>query len=381
MRYLLASYNFPGQLGDMAAWLGEDPENMVIFASSRQMHDFNIPGVQRVILKKPELKKGASKNYFELWQDAIKTGLYASYTFKSILNTGFTPDIILASAANGSIFGLPQIFPGSFLVNFLEDPGDADARFLRMRSILQAFQALQSRLAFSFAQKTRAMLPAYARKKIDPAPLAVDADFFSPAASRPFSCWKFASPRNRLITINLKNVHPARLQSCWKWILNLLATCPDCNLAALVGNSFIKKTLAVHAGNLEDSLRQRVFIEEIMRREAYRDLLASSSLCIFPEDCLSIAVLECMSCATPVMCDMAGNDFLAASRDYLPCVGENVHDLNKILNSGENLAAIGKNARKAVCAHYDMRRIYPGFFSGIIEKYRRWLAGSENFDK
>lgn len=59
MRILFLNYTFPGPLGTMAASLAALPGNEVLFASEYGRRDFSLPGVKRVLLKKPKDRKKA----------------------------------------------------------------------------------------------------------------------------------------------------------------------------------------------------------------------------------------------------------------------------------------------------------------------------------
>lgn len=376
MRFLFLTYISPGPLGAMATWLAANPQNKVIMASSRSRQENPIPNIQRVVLKSyPCRKPEKEPDYFDLWEEAAKAGKSARASLESVKQSGFEPDIILGATSNGAALGLRRIFPDAFLANFLEEENFFKPGQSQMRMDLQCLQILQANMSFAFTEARKKSYPPELQARIGIAPLAVNADFFSPEKARPFSCWKFAQILPELVTVSARNLTENDLFHCWNACLEILAARPDCQIVLLVNGSYVMRRLA-HL-QIPENLASRLYIECHLRQDIWRDLLCASALAVFPGNPAPFGILEAMACATPPLLAREWY-FLKPGWDYLGMPGSRaaqirmaVHDA---LENKNKLLEIGLLSRKTVTAGFAADVAMPRFFPQISRAYELWNA-------
>lgn len=161
MRYLFVCNVHPGPLTPLAAWLGRDPQNLVILATAWNRRSPSIPGIRLVRLKQPE-NRAFSHGIADFWQKAALSSAKAAASFRIIADSGFEPDIILLCSASGAGLGLPDVFPNAFRVAYLEDFGQP----AREKRLLQCLQALSGHMAFALDNRARKIFAKLVRMPI-----------------------------------------------------------------------------------------------------------------------------------------------------------------------------------------------------------------------
>ena len=121
MRILFCNDSFPGNFEALAGLLAADSANEVLFLSTFVRKDFSIPGVSRVRLRLNRDKGGQEKDAFFLsWEKAYRIGRQTAHTLLHVRESGFVPDMILASSADGPGLFLRHVFPESFIVSYFD---------------------------------------------------------------------------------------------------------------------------------------------------------------------------------------------------------------------------------------------------------------------
>ena len=128
MRILFLNYTFPGPLGTMAASLAALPGNEVLFASEYGRRDFSLPGVKRVLLKKPKDRKKAVASISTPaldagerdWTMAYLRGRATASSLMGVLAEGFEPDMVILSGSMGNGLFVRNLFPEAFLVGYAD---------------------------------------------------------------------------------------------------------------------------------------------------------------------------------------------------------------------------------------------------------------------
>lgn len=374
MRFLFLTYISPGPLGPMATWLAENTENKVIIASSRSRQENPIPNIQRVVLKNyPGRKPEKEPDYFDLWEEAAKAGKSARVSLESVKQSGFEPDIIFSATSNGAALGLRQIFPDAFLANFLEEENFFKPGQSQVRMGMQCLQILQSNMSFAFTEARRKSCPPELQTRIDIAPLAVNADFFSPNKARPFSCWKFEVILPELVTFYARNLTETELFHCWNACQEILAARPNCQIVLLVNGSYVMRRLA-HL-QIPENQASRLSIEYHLRQDIWRDLLCASSLAVFPGNPSPFGILEAMACATPPL--MAKEwYFLKPPWDCISMPGSKAeqicHAVHNALEDKNNLRETGLRSRQTITDNFAAKVAMPRFFPRIARAYELW---------
>ena len=112
----------------MAASLAALPGNEVLFASEYGRRDFSLPGVKRVLLKKPKDRKKAAVSISTPaldagerdWTMAYLRGRATASSLMGVLAEGFEPDMVILSGSMGNGLFVRNLFPEAFLVGYAD---------------------------------------------------------------------------------------------------------------------------------------------------------------------------------------------------------------------------------------------------------------------
>ena len=112
----------------MAASLAALPGNEVLFASEYGRRDFSLPGVKRVLLKKPKDRKKAVASISTPaldagerdWTMAYLRGRATASSLMGVLAEGFEPDMVILSGSMGIGLFVRNLFPEAFLVGYAD---------------------------------------------------------------------------------------------------------------------------------------------------------------------------------------------------------------------------------------------------------------------
>lgn len=375
MRFLFLSYLFPGPLGAMASWLADNTENQVVFASSRSRQELALANVQRVVLRTYKGVPHDDQDWFGLWEEAIRAGKSARNTLEMVRDSGFDPDMIFCASSNGTAFGLREIFPDSFIVNFLEESAFFSAGQSEMRRCLQYLQIIEANLSFAFNEATmRQFLPPL-REYIRLAPMVIDSAFFSPEAAKPLNMPHMRRVSDQLLTVFTHGLTEQELFHVWYGSLQILANNPHCQIVFLLQGGYALKRLRTL--KVDAKIADRLFLEAHLRQDILRDLLCASSICLFAGRYMPFGLLESMSCASCPMCAKAPY-FLKNAWDMLEL--QNAHSdeiaarVGKALQDPALLKAIGSRARQTAVANFGADNVMPRFFPEIEKACQEWNA-------
>ena len=371
MRILFLSYFFPGPLGAMASWLAERPEIQVIFAASRSRQEQGLPNMKRVVLRSYNGKARVNPGWFELWEEALRAGKSAASTLDMVRESGFDPDIVCCATSNGSAFGLRQIFPDSFIVNFLEELSIFPSGQVKMRRALQSLQILEANLSFIYNEKARNAYAQELRELIKPAPMIIDCDFFSPEKAQPLMSLQGRTIGRELVTVFAHGLTEKELFHLWHGALLILAMRPHCQLFFIVPGAYLLKRL--NKLPIDEKIAERLFLFSQLRQETLRDLLCASALAIFPGRHSPFGLLECMSCATTPLCGEP-HFFLKNGWDMLelPKASAIAESVNAALQNRELLNVIGMHARQTAVVNFASVNVMPHFFPKIEKACEEW---------
>lgn len=340
MRYLLFCHSISRRLVPYAAWLKSRPGNEIMLASSESWQNFDLPGVKRVHLKNPAIRK-QPEGPMDYWEKAVNAGKKALQTLESLRASGWEPDIILNTSISGSALGLLQAFPKAFLVHYVEPMGHINAASADFHALLQDVHIRQAKLAFSFEN-----YPGLSR-----APLAVDCDFF------------VANDKPRGPHLVLGFFDSGLLSS----MLKLAQMRQDLKITMILPNNYIKKRLQI-------DFPENICLAVNPPMAQLREILASASLYIQPGGSrkIPLELLMAMSCEAPVMTNCP-NPF------FRP--GENCLKLNRRQNileflDDKRLGQIGARGRADVLATFSIPAALPAHFAAIHEAYEKARANA-----
>ncbi len=117
MRILFLHPNFPSQFRHLAAKLGEDPRNQVVFGTTAP--EGELPGVQKVGYKLAREPRPETHHYLRSLELAVLHGQAAFRMGVNLRKQGFIPDIVYAHSGWGTSLFMKDAFPKStFLCQF-----------------------------------------------------------------------------------------------------------------------------------------------------------------------------------------------------------------------------------------------------------------------
>lgn len=338
MRYLLLCHSFPSLMSPIARWLAGQPESETLVAAAWIRGSQELPGLKKILLKKPK-NLPEPENYMDYWANAVKIGRHALFSLQSIQASGFKPDIIFACTASGAALALPEAFPDSFLVNYLDQPAGLDPAESAMRARLQSLQIAGSHMNFSFSQAAAESQPPALRKLIKKAPVGVDLDFFQYRA--------FGDRQD----IALFSFPEGGEMSQWlDYLQNIQDKRPECKFVIIAYSLKNRNSLQAGLERLPTKARGAMMVEYNPHPDLARRLYGAAKLLISPEIEVRGQMLEAMACGVPVMC--AADKFL---KDGKNCVkfSHSASKVADILRDEKALARMGLQGAKDVAKKLD----------------------------
>ena len=381
MRILFISNYFPGDLGPLARELAAAPENEVLFASNRQRKDYALPGVRRVRLKNAPLFGDAAPDVPGLWEETVRRGSWGLRSLTSLRESWGAPDIIFASLAGGAALFAPQAFPGAFLAAYAETglknfpllPEEVRGAW----TILQSSLFLQARLRFIMSERQRQLFPSPLRETLHVAGPCVDTELFSRAAARPWFDGPVAEAP--LLTLDTTGLDGAPLAAFLRLGHAVLRAIPECHVVMLTENSRLRGALEAAGGAWPADCRERFAAHTSLPFERYRDLLAASSLvvCAGCGDAAERAMLECMSCESPLMARPGAANFLRPGANMLELPADDalaavLAALEARRRNGGAPDPLARMARRNVLAHYSEAVAVPRHLSQVMRAFAAW---------
>lgn len=347
----------------MPSELASDPENKVMFLSFYPRKEDVSSGVihARLNLKRDRERLSQSRDAFIAeWEKMFSLGKQELQTFLHIRDAGFVPDMIFISFFDGPALFLRHIFPRAFIVFYFSGfrSKAADAGRLQAVMDLQRGMAAQSNLYFVRSEAQKTSFPPALHPIIHVWPPHVNTGFFAP---RPRSISMFfadisIAEGTELVTVHMKGAGSSQ-KNLMQVILGLLAHRPRCLAALTFGNGTAKDRWGQVLSSLPEDLRRRLFLAGGLDATAYRNLLCSSAVHIFPEHIRPPLqeMLETMGCGTLLMTPVS-------------------KEADEFLKDGETIAAFPEEGRErqleAICRVLD----HTEAFDPIREKGRRYVA-------
>lgn len=196
MRVLFLHPNFPAQFRHVAAVLGKDPNNQILFGTKNENRDWVIPGVRKVLFTPSRDPYPGTHHYIRPLESAVIHGQAVFRMADQLKSEGFIPDLIYGHSGWGPTLFMKDVFPDSQLMCYFEwfynargadsdfDPAEPlqldDMLRIRMKntSILTDLYSCDWGLSPTYWQKSQ--FPAEFQNKISVLHDGVDTDFFKP---------------------------------------------------------------------------------------------------------------------------------------------------------------------------------------------------------
>ncbi|HHP7229615.1 MAG TPA: glycosyltransferase family 4 protein [Xenococcaceae cyanobacterium] len=118
MRILFLHPNFPAQFRHLAATLGENPQNQVVFGTNRQ--EGQIAGVTKVLYEKSRTARPETHHYVRTLENAVLEGQAVYRLTQTLKDNNFIPDIVYGHSGWGPTLFIKDIFPKAKLLCYFE---------------------------------------------------------------------------------------------------------------------------------------------------------------------------------------------------------------------------------------------------------------------
>jgi glycosyltransferase involved in cell wall biosynthesis len=118
MKVLFLHPNFPAQFRHLAVMLAQDPNNQVIFGTSRL--EGQLPGVNKAICAPSRGPRPETHHYVRPLEKAVLMGQAVYRLAEQLKSQGFIPDVVYGHSGWGPTLFIKDIFPQTKLVCYFE---------------------------------------------------------------------------------------------------------------------------------------------------------------------------------------------------------------------------------------------------------------------
>lgn len=118
MNILFIHQNMPGQFKALAPLMARDPDNRVVFLTTRQ--NAELPGVNAAIYKSPRAANRSTHHYLLRLENAVRYGQQVARGLIGLQKRGFEPELIIAHPGWGEALFCKDILPAAKLINLCE---------------------------------------------------------------------------------------------------------------------------------------------------------------------------------------------------------------------------------------------------------------------
>jgi glycosyltransferase involved in cell wall biosynthesis len=226
LQLLFIHQNMPGQFRHLAARLGQDRNNRVVFLTKRQ--DRSIPGVNRAVYPEPRKANPQTHHYLHQYEDAVLHGQAVARACIALDRRGFAPDLIIAHPGWGESLFVKDVWPRAPILNYGEffyRPFGTDVNFdpeqpLDIDTICK-LRARNAHLLVALEAADRTLCPTEWQKSVHPAAfhdsISVVFDGVDTVAVAPNPRAQITLPNGRvltaqdeLVTYVARNLEPLR---------------------------------------------------------------------------------------------------------------------------------------------------------------------------
>ncbi|MFB2981558.1 glycosyltransferase family 4 protein [Microseira sp. BLCC-F43] len=120
MKILFLHPNFPAQFRHVAALLGQDPNNEVVFATKVENPEWQIPGVRKVMFQPSRTPRAETHHYVRFLESGVLHGQAVFRVAEQLKSEGFVPDIVYGHSGWGPTLFVKDAFPNAVLLCYFE---------------------------------------------------------------------------------------------------------------------------------------------------------------------------------------------------------------------------------------------------------------------
>lgn len=119
MKLLFIHQNMPGQYRELIQWLAAQKEHEIVFLTQRQKPP-KFDGVKTAIYKTHHKAADNAYGLSKTFENAVGNGFGAAMAVRKIVESGFTPDIVIGHVGWGEMTFLREVLPDTPIIGFFE---------------------------------------------------------------------------------------------------------------------------------------------------------------------------------------------------------------------------------------------------------------------
>jgi glycosyltransferase involved in cell wall biosynthesis len=399
MKILFLHPNFPAQFRHLAATLGQNPQNQVVYATNRR--EGQIAGVNKVIYEKSRTARPETHHYVRTLENAVLEGQAVYRLAQKLKDENFYPDIVYGHSGWGPTLFMKDVFPKSKLLCYFEwfynahgsdadfDPSDPinadDEARIRTKNAPILLDLSSCDRGLSPTNWQRQQFPKEFQPKIKVHHDGIDINYFKPVQNA-----KLVLPRinldlskvSEIITYVARGMEPYRgFPQLIETIAILQKKRPQCHFV-IVGKNRVAygKTLPDNRTYKDVMLEKfpldsdRVHFTDLLPYNEYLQVLQASSVHIYLTRpfVLSWSMLEALatgclivgSATSPVQ-EVIEDGVNGLLVDFFN--PEQIADrVIEALDNPDKMAAIRTRARETIVEGYDLNKLLPQHLDWIV---------------
>ncbi|MDJ0532528.1 MAG: glycosyltransferase family 4 protein [Xenococcaceae cyanobacterium MO_207.B15] len=392
MRILFLHPNFPAQFRHLAATLGKDPKNKVVFGTNRK--EGQIAGVAKVLYEKSRTARPETHHYVRPLENAVLEGQAVYRLAQQLKDNNFTPDIVYGHSGWGPTLFAKDIFPRAKLLCYFEwfynahgsdadfDPSDPinadDEARIRIKNAPILIDLYSCDRGLSPTNWQRRQFPPEFHSKIKVNHDGIDTNYFQPKPEA-----KLVLPRINLDLSEVSEIvtYVARGMEPYRGFPQLIETIsilekqrPQCHFVIVGKNRVAYGKTLPDGKTYKDAMLEkfpldmnRVHFTDLLPYHEYLQVLQASSVHLYLTRpfVLSWSMLEALSTG----CLIVGS----ATAPVQEVIEDGVNGLlvdffspkqiaDKILEALDNpdkMAKIRTRARETILEKYDLAKLLP----------------------
>ncbi|MDJ0897165.1 MAG: glycosyltransferase family 4 protein [Xenococcus sp. MO_188.B8] len=392
MRILFLHPNFPAQFRHLAATLGKNKKNQVVFGTNRR--EGQIAGVTKILYEKSRTARVETHHYVRPLENAVLEGQAVYRLAQTLRDQRFTPDIVYGHSGWGPTLFVKDIFPKAKLLCYFEwfyhahgsdadfDPSDPlnadDEARIRIKNAPILIDLCNCDRGLSPTNWQRQQFPKEFHSKIKVHHDGIDINYFQPIPEA-----KLVLPRinldlsevDELVTYVARGMEPYRgFPQLIETISILQKKRPQCHFV-IVGKNRVAYGKSLPDGqNYKDVMLEkfpldmnRVHFTDLLPYSEYLQVLQASSVHIYLTRpfVLSWSMLEALCTG----CLIVGSDTPPVKEVIEDGVNGLLVDFFKpeqiaarvieALDSPDKMAKIRQRARETIVDKYDLAKLLP----------------------
>ena len=392
MRILFLHPNFPAQFRHLAATLGKNKKNQVMFGTNRR--EGQIEGVTKVLYEKSRTARAETHHYVRPLENAVLEGQAVYRLAQTLREKRFSPDIVYGHSGWGPTLFVKDIFPKAKLLCYFEwfyrahgsdadfDPSDPlnadDEARIRIKNAPILIDLYSCDRGLSPTNWQRQQFPQEFHNKIKVHHDGIDINYFQPVPGA-----KLVLPRTKLdlskvdelVTYVARGMEPYRgFPQLIETISILQKKRPNCHFV-IVGKNRVAYGKSLPDGKTyKDAMlekfpldRNRVHFTGLLPYDEYLKVLQASSVHVYLTRpfVLSWSMLEalCTGCLivasdTPPVKELIQDGVNGLLVDFFQ-PQEIAAKVIEALDNPARMAHIRKKARETIVDKYDLAKLLP----------------------